>query len=415
MRPLSASETEFHNLAGLLSDRVSALLSAPVVIVDERNTVLARSQPQGTDLSPDQLAWEDPARCLNVPFQLNGRSGQVVVGPSTTGEEISRRLANAAIDLLVDEAAVVERFRDQHKVKDKLIHDILHGHLKDEGMLLHQARFLGMDLTPPRAVLLIDATEYVLASGDGQRSAVDDKQVQRQAQSVIDRVVSFFHLPNDTICGYVGDGEIAVLKASNTKNLTSWADSADALDDANSWANLRALKRAGSALLARLHSETGAPISIGIGRFHPGLNGLAESYQDAKVALSLGRRFHGRNRVHCLDELGIAAFVGVSDEQTKIDLAMHLLSPLDHEPEILETLKAFLEHNCSPSITAQQLSIHRNTLRYRLDKAASLSGLDPRRFDDAVLIRLSLLLRSLGSDVAEPDRELTADSAPTTN
>jgi len=55
------------------------------------------------------------------------------------------------------------------------------------------------------------------------------------------------------------------------------------------------------------------------------------------AALSLGCRFHGCNEVHCLDRLGIAAFIGVSDQQT-IELATYLLSPLDHEPELLATL-----------------------------------------------------------------------------
>jgi carbohydrate diacid regulator len=87
--------------------------------------------------------------------------------------------------------------------------------------------------------------------------------------------------------------------------------------------------------------------------------------------------------------------VGVADENTKIDLAKYLLSPLDHERELLSTLDVFFTENCCPSATAKQLSIHRNTLSYRLDKIASLTGLDPRKFDNAVQMRLCLLLRSL--------------------
>ena len=151
-------------------------------------------------------------------------------------------------------------------------------------------------------------------------------------------------------------------------------------------------------LLSHLRADTRADISLGIGRFHGGLRGLARSYEDARAALSLGRRFHGQNQVHCLDGLGIAAFVGVSDERTKIDLARHVLSPLDHDPELLATLSAFFQQDCCPSTAAAQLCIHRNTLSYRLDKITSLTGLDPRRFDQAVQIRLALALRSLQSD-----------------
>ncbi len=390
MSVLSSSNAEF------LSQRVAELLCAPVVITDERNAVIASGHPEGGQVSLEQIAALNPDQQLHIPLQLDGRIGQVVVGAPTTGEVIPPRLAQAAVELLINETAAVARLSNQSEVKNKFIHDLLHGMLKDESVIMHQARFLGMDLNPPRAVILIDAAGYVLSSNDSRRAAADEVQIQRRSQTVIDRVVSFFHLPNDTICAYIGDGEIAVLKASNTKNLSTWADNNDTQEETNSsWANLAALKRAGRALLTRLESETGAVTNIGIGRFHPGVNGLSESYQDAKVALSLGRRFQGRNRLYCLDELGIAAFVGVPDEQTKIDLATHLLSPLDHEPEMLETLEAYFAENCSPSATVKRLSIHRNTLRYRLEKAASLTGLDPRRFDEAVVIRLSLFMRSL--------------------
>ncbi len=137
-------------------------------------------------------------------------------------------------------------------------------------------------------------------------------------------------------------------------------------------------------------------MSVGLGRYHAGLHGLARSYQDARVALSLGRRIHGHSNVHCLDELGLAAFVGVADEQTKIELATHLLSPLSHAPELLEPLEVFFARNCLPSVTARQLSMHRNTLSHRLDNITPLTGLDPRRFDAAVQIRLAPLLREFG-------------------
>jgi carbohydrate diacid regulator len=106
---------------------------------------------------------------------------------------------------------------------------------------------------------------------------------------------------------------------------------------------------------------------------------MAHSYRDARMATSLGRRFQGQNLVHCLDGLGVAAFVGVSDERTKVDLAMHLLSPFDQEPELIESLNAFFAADCCPSTAASALRIHRNTLSYRLEKISMLTGLDPCR------------------------------------
>ncbi|MGN6758199.1 MAG: PucR family transcriptional regulator, partial [Thermomicrobiales bacterium] len=225
---------------------------------------------------------------------------------------------------------------------------------------------------------------------------------QRQARRLIESVVRFFKLPSDTICAHLSDGEVAVLKASNSSNLDTWAEDLDNAELGASWANLTALKRASVALLGRLRADTGSAVQVGIGRYHPGLRGLALSYEDARAALSLGRRLQSQRGVHCLDDLGIAAFVGVADEATKVALALHLLSPLDHEPELLATLDAFFAADCCPSATASRLAIHRNTLGYRLSKIAALTGLDPRHFDAAVLIRLALVLRVLHHPPASP-------------
>jgi carbohydrate diacid regulator len=341
---------------------------------------------------------------LHVPFYLRDHSGTVVIDPPINGEVISPRLAGALIHLVINQALSTDRSSQLGNRKNSLVIQLLEGAGADDTATLEEAKLLGLDLTTPRAVLLIDAKAYILgASTPDQAGAVRSRE-QRRAHLVISSIVSFFHLPNDTICTYIGNGQIAVLKASNTKNLIAWVEPGVLSDDDHStWANLAALKQAGEALLCHLQSDIDPAISIGIGRYHPGAGGIAHSYQDACAALAVGRRCDSIYGVHCLNCLGTAAFVGISDEQTKLDLAAHLLSPLDHEPELLGTLQVFFAQNCCPSETARRLVIHRNTLTYRLQKVALLTGLDPRRFDDATQIHLALLLRSFGKPAGQPD------------
>jgi carbohydrate diacid regulator len=390
-------EGQFRRMAESVAEKVSELLRAPVVITNEHGSTIATSAADLPKLVASQLSGEEVTAYLRLPFKVGEQAGEILVGEPQDEEPVSPRLAQALVEMVINEMAVLDRLPNQHEIKNKLIYDLLRGRIDDEEQILSQARFLGMDLAPPRAVILIDATDYLFSSASASRrgNGSESHRVQRQAQLIISSVVSFFHLSSEAIVAYVGDGHVAVLKASNTKNLALWAASEGEVEGNGSWANLAALKRAGNALLARLGNDTKADISIGIGRYHPGLRGLAYSYQDARAALTLGQRIHGHNQVHCLDELGIAGFVGVSDEKTKVELATHLLSPLDHEPELLHTLSTFFAANCSPSATSSELAIHRNTLSYRLDKITSLTGLDPRRFDDAVQIRLALVLRSL--------------------
>ncbi|PTX59650.1 PucR-like helix-turn-helix protein [Melghirimyces profundicolus] len=71
--------------------------------------------------------------------------------------------------------------------------------------------------------------------------------------------------------------------------------------------------------------------------------------------------------------------------------------PFWEDSEVREMLDVFLRQNLNVSETARRLFIHRNTLIYRLDRLKQDTGLDARRFEDALRIRLALLLtRRLG-------------------
>lgn len=380
--------------AEILVQRISDTFLAPTLVLDEEGIVIASSNADITGVPFTLLEGKECNPLFRIPFCYEDNPGEVIVCELTNGEEISPRLAQVLVEMILDEITEWNRLPARSEVKNKFIYDLLHGNLESEATIRHYAEMLRLDLTPPRSVILIDAAGYILGETNEKNGA--SGQVQRRAQFIIDTVIRFFHLPDDLICAYLGEGQVVVLKASDSRNLADWAEMENPVE-ASSWADLSALKRATDALLDRLPSS-GQEINIGLGRYHPGINGLAKSYTDAQMALTLGQRFNEERRIYCLDELGVAAFVGISHEQTKVELAEHLLSPLNDEPELLQTLDCFFVEDCTISVTASQLHIHRNTLSYRLDKIASLSGLDPRNFDDAIQIRLALLLRTLNGD-----------------
>jgi carbohydrate diacid regulator len=311
-------------------------------------------------------------------------------------DSLPTKLVELLVGLTGNPSRSIEDAPNYREIQRRFIEGVLRDPQLTEADILLGGQIFGIDLTRPRAVILVDASDSILIGERAVEPDVDDALEQRQAKAVITCIVNYFSLPRDTICAYIGNGEVAILKASSSRDLAGWVEQQDnASWGPMSWANLSALKRAAEGLLETLQRETHSEITVGLGRYHPGIRGLARSYQDARAALSLGVQYEGVNRVHCLDRLGIASFVGVADQRTKIDLSAHLLSPLDHAPELIETLEAFFAENCGPSCTAIRLEIHRNTLRYRLDKIASLTGLDPRIFDDAVQIRLALVVRML--------------------
>lgn len=393
---MTTTSDHFDRVAKTVAERTSTLFSASTAVVNSYGAVVAASA-LGCDVNSVVFKPEQDDVALRLAMQIDAQAGEVLVSRSDEACAASPRLAQVLIDLIVAQAAVVSRLPYKHESKNKLVHDLLHGSRTDMAALTREAHILGMDLSRPRAVILIDAGAYLQRGAlDPLRTRGGDEETLRRVQVVIGSIVSFFNLPDDTICAYIGENEIAVLKASSSQDLSAWTNGEERAGvGTSSWADLGALKRAAQALVRQLQRETGAAMSIGLGRYHPGIEGLARSYQDARAALSLGRRFREGESLHCLDSLGIAAFVGVADERTKVELAMHLLSPLDQDPDLLATLRTYFAQDCSASETARALSVHRNTLGYRFDKIALLTGLDPRRFDDAVQIRIALILRTL--------------------
>ena len=65
------------------------------------------------------------------------------------------------------------------------------------------------------------------------------------------------------------------------------------------------------------------------------------------------------------------------------------------DEELFATAETFLGCDLNLSEASRALYIHRNTLSYRLDKIERLTGLDIRKFSDAVTFRVATVLARL--------------------
>jgi carbohydrate diacid regulator len=395
---LTVDTTRYQPVADKIARKLHELLDVLVLVTNHEGVVVASNSTRNVGAPAHMIlaAGETPALRVPVPFDCDRLTGEVIVEYPGPENPSSARLTRALVELVINQATVAEWLPTQVELRNKFIYDTLHGTIADPQVLLREGQILGMDLSQPRSVILVNASDYIHPGGSDGWTSDEPSQVRARQRSrfIIASIVGFFELPDDTICAYIGGGEIAVLKAISRQTLHRWSDNTMS-SRANSWVDLTALRRAATALLKRLRNDTCASISMGIGRYHSGASGLTRSFSDARIALSVGNRYFGTGKVHSIDDLGMAAFVGGADEQTKLDLASHLLEPLDDEPELFHTLTTFFDEGCCLSTTASRLSIHRNTLGHRLHKITTLIGLDPREFDDAVQLRLALLMQSL--------------------
>ncbi|MFM1651399.1 PucR family transcriptional regulator [Brevibacillus sp. B_LB10_24] len=118
---------------------------------------------------------------------------------------------------------------------------------------------------------------------------------------------------------------------------------------------------------------------------------LAEALRELASLSRAAKRFLPKAMVAATWQYRLEMWVAELPEQAVTLLRQTLPWAIRLSAEQRETLAALCSHNLNISETARALYIHRNTLLYRLDRLKETTGLDPRQFSDALLLRLALL------------------------
>jgi purine catabolism regulator len=160
-----------------------------------------------------------------------------------------------------------------------------------------------------------------------------------------------------------------------------------------------------AALTQSLSSQsTTDAVSVGIGRYADGMQGIRRSHQDARQALVLGRRLHGSGHTTDYDDLGIYRLILAAENLPELrifhDESLGMLIEYDrvHNSNLVETLEAWFAANCSPKEASSLLQVHRNTVLYRLERIADITGQNLDDPDVRLRLHLALYVRTaLGS------------------
>ncbi|MBO1266650.1 PucR family transcriptional regulator [Arthrobacter cavernae] len=156
----------------------------------------------------------------------------------------------------------------------------------------------------------------------------------------------------------------------------------------------RLIDRAAASLHLNLRVSLGTPVAV--------VNEISRSKYDAdRVLLMLAAGERGGT---------YASAAEMRSRLTLLEVAAlfrsrpRLMSPaaeamVEHDSradtEYAKTLRTYLDFSCDSAKTAQALSLHQNTLRYRLRRMKEIFGIDPGRPDDMVVLWLSLYVQDL--------------------
>ncbi len=144
-----------------------------------------------------------------------------------------------------------------------------------------------------------------------------------------------------------------------------------------------------------LNTEAMTSAMIAYDRTISNFSGLPLSYQHLVTALQIGETFQTSDRVFGYHTLGLSKLIVSIPEDVAREFLEEELSGIDFnnfDSETRNTISVFFESGLNIAEAARVLYLHRNTLVYRLDKFYKTTGLDLRSFDDAIRIRIGMLI-----------------------
>lgn len=167
------------------------------------------------------------------------------------------------------------------------------------------------------------------------------------------------------------------------------------------------LEAEANVLVDMLNTEAMIKVRVSFGTIVKEMKAVSKSYKEASMALDVGKIFFIEKSVIPYNSLGIGRLI----YQLPMSLCEMFMKEVfgdkqldDLDEELLMTIQIFFENSLNISSTSRELFTHRNTLVYRLDKIKKLTGLDIRVFEDALTLRIALMVSSYMKYMEQQDQ-----------
>lgn len=138
-------------------------------------------------------------------------------------------------------------------------------------------------------------------------------------------------------------------------------------------------------------SEIFNDVKIAIGKFGMNLN---ESFVTAQNTLFAGKRLYPENYIYHYKDFEFAyAISGL--RQMELDAKVNELFEQSIYEDLVQTLEVFIKESGNQGEVINKLYIHRNTLKYRLDRIQEVTGKNPRVFEELFYLYTAYILYKL--------------------
>ncbi|MDG3087350.1 sugar diacid recognition domain-containing protein [Vibrio hannami] len=294
--------------------------------------------------------------------------GEVIGVVGITGEPDSIRsyaeLVKMTAEMIVEQSALTEQLQWDKRHKEEFVTAWVENRL-NEIELQSWASRLNIDLTKPRVVTVIEF------SSENRDSTL--KHIQQ--------AIDILEYPyRDNLVSVMSMNEVAVLKPYQASDSNNFKQTESNRID---------------KLIERLNDRGIYDVHIGLGRYFPELENIHLSYQSAKQAIQIGKASSTNDHKHLFDAHSFPILLSPlidSWQGNQLTTPIIKLKAQDKSGQLTKTLTALFENEGNLKECADSLFIHRNTLRYRLNKIEEITQVSPHTFAGQVELYLALQL-----------------------
>jgi sugar diacid utilization regulator len=275
--------------------------------------------------------------------------------------------------------------RAEERARGNFVHALLHARFTNHADLVARASHHGFDVDA-RYGVVVAQSGGLIAQGDSPTRLAD---MAREATRLLESA------SRQTLAAVVGDVIAVIRQVSPSRR--GQAD--PAVDELRDYATV---------LDRRLAERTQREVLVAYGRPVSGADAIGESYREARVALDLRQRLHVAEVCGFADLRVDSVLLELAQQQAGREFASELLDPLraERDGSLVEVARVYVESGGNLNEAARRLSVHRNTMLYKLDRISRLLQRDVRAPDNQFALWLAVRLTDLDETARRVNRDL---------
>ncbi|MGF1760629.1 helix-turn-helix domain-containing protein [Photobacterium sagamiensis] len=362
-------------LAEQIVRRASTIIDKPINVMDNQGIIIASTDParlyqrhggalialsehnkiEMTDDMSQKVSGTKPG--INFPIIFNDIPIGVI-GISGSPEEVRQQgeLVRMAAEMTVEHAYMLEETQWSERRQEELVLQWIDQNV-DFDILHRQAEQLKIDISKPRVACVLEV------------------KTSQEYSKLRNALSGWYRKP---LRAEISNKQIVLLLKVDELSSEQELHCED-------WLSLQQyLKR-----------EFQGELKAGLGCYFDNYKHMGNSFESAQSALSSGKRLSPTSGFYEFSKLKLPSLFEYGRPQWQRKLLSAYINKLNSEDSSLcSTLLMWFRCNCENKITADELYIHRNTLRYRLKRVEEILGIELSCYEHRMLVYLSLVLES---------------------